>query len=204
MSGYGYAADGVEYGYESYGAGYGPYASNLGLSDATREAREGLTGPGSSYYSRIGNVTSYAHEGYSGGIFEQTTIEFGGDYRIATSYRYASGYTYYGAGAYPSGSASSSPYTYSSYSYLTANDQYGISSYVSFSRSDADYGGYDHRSSTYFRLENDADGSYQSSFRASSGLFDATGQAIPDTATSYASASRYDSYTGYLSTSHTP
>ncbi len=204
MSGYGYASDGAEYGYESYGAGYGSYLSNLGLSDATSEARGGLTGPGSSYDAHVGNVTSYAHEGYNGGIFLQTTIENGGNYRIATSYSYAAGYTYYGAGAYPAGSVSSSPNTYSSYSYTTVNDQYGISSYVSFSRSDTDYGGYDHRSSSDFRFNNYADGSYQSTYHNTSGLFDYSGQAVPDTMTSYSSSSSYDPYTGYLSTSHSP
>ena len=204
MSGYGDASDHAEYGYGSYGAGYGPYASNLGISDAAGEARGGLTGPGSSYDAQIGDITSYAHEGYNGGIFQQTTIENGGNYRIATSYSYAAGYTYYGAGAYPVGSVATSPDTCTSYSYLTANDHYGISSYVSFSHSNAAYAGYDHRSSTYFRLESCANGSYHSSYRATSGLFDDSGQAISGTATSYASASSYDSYTGYFSTSHPP
>ena len=66
------------YGYASYGAGYGYYELSLGGYNTARGA---LTGPGSSAYSQDGGITSYAHEGYNGGIFTQTTFEHGNIYQ---------------------------------------------------------------------------------------------------------------------------
>lgn len=190
------------YGYASYGAGYGYYELSLGGYNTARGA---LTGPGSSAYSQDGGITSYAHEGYNGGIFTQTTFEHGNIYQVATSYSYAAGYFYYGAdeGSVGTG-AFSNPNSYSSYSSALGNVQDGLLDYSSSSSAHAGYGGYDQRTTIGFSLENFADGSYYASYHSTSGLFSYGGEAVPGTSTSYALTSSYDAATGYLSTYHTP
>ena len=190
------------YGYASSGAGYGYYEIFLGEYNTARGA---LTEPGSSAYERDGDVTSYAHEGYNGGIFEQTTLAHGSVYQIATSYSYAAGYFYYGADYGSVGtSAFFNPNSYSSYSSVFGNTQEGVLDYSSSSSTHAAYGGYDHRSTTSFSLSNYADGSYDTTSRTSSGLFTYAGEAVPGSSSTYSSTSSYDASTGYMTTYHTP
>lgn len=190
------------YGYASYGAGYGYYELSLGGYNTARGA---LTGPGSSAYAQDGGITSYAHEGYNGGIFTQTTFTHGHIYQVATSYSYAVGYFYYGADEGSVGiGAFSNPNSYSSYSSALGNSQGGLLDYTSSASAHTAYGGYDHRTTTSFSLQNYADGSYYASDHSTSGLFSYAGEAIPGTSSGYSATSSYDAATGYLTTSHYP
>ena len=190
------------YGYASYGAGYGYYEISLGGYNTARGA---LTGPGSSAYGQQGDITSYAHENYNGGIFVQTTLTRGNTYQVATSYSYAAGYYYYGSDYGASGtSAYSDPNSYSSYASALGNSQEGLLDYSSSSSSHVASDSYDRRTSTGFSLQNYAGGSYNTSYHSFSGLFTYAGDPVPGSSSSYSSTTSYDAATGYVTAYHTP